>query len=292
METNSTSELCNTEEMEVNTVKDKRVIQDTHSYSCKAYKDGNGVCDSSPNTPDKKLSKKARKEQIQVNSDPSLTEIQDNIIRVISAKINERADITDEAVKHNTMQIEGLKKSLEFCHQEVVDLKKENATMKIRVEEMQKKVSEMEQKVNDTDRYSRRYNLRIYGMKEEREENVKAKVETICRPVIPGSDGEEVRVAVDVAHRIGRIDSGGKNKFPRPVIVRFMSRSARDTFWKGAKNNEFLKSMNLQVKEDLTADDRATRARLWPFVEKARKNGEKAYLVGNKAFVNGKEIKG
>lgn len=41
------------------------------------------------------------------------------------------------------------------------------------------------------------------------------------------------------------------------------------------------------MKEDLTAEDRATRARL-----KARKNGEKAYLIGNKAFVNGREIKG
>lgn len=40
------------------------------------------------------------------------------------------------------------------------------------------------------------------------------------------------------------------------------------------------------MKEDLTADDQATRAHLWPLVEKARKNGEKAYLVGNKAFVN------
>lgn len=287
---------CTEEEMEVVTIKDKRTNQDMHSYSCKAYKESDGTCDSSPNTPDKKLPKKARKEQMQVgltlNSEPSLAELQDNIIRVITAKINERADQTDEAVKHNTMQIEGLKKSLEFCHQEVVDLKKENNTMKVRVEQMQTKVTELEQKVNDADRYSRRYNLRVYGVAEEREENVKVKVKEICREAIPGSDGKEIAVAVDVAHRIGRIDSGGKNRFPRPVIVRFTSRSARDAFWKGAKNNEFLRSRGFQVKEDLTVDDRATRARLWPLVEKARKNGEKAYLVGNKAFVNGKEIKG
>lgn len=209
--------------MEVVTIKDKRVIQDTHSYSCKAYKENDGTCDSNPNTPDKKLSKKARKEQRQVNSEPSLAELQDNVIRVITAKINERADQTDEAVKHNAMQIEGLKKSLDFCHQEVVDLKKENTIMKMRVEQMQKEVTELEQKVNDADRYSRRYNLRVYGVAEEREENVKVKVKEICRAAIPGSDGEEIEAAVDVAHRIGRMDSGGKNQLPRPVIVRFSS---------------------------------------------------------------------
>lgn len=105
-------------------------------------------------------------------------------------------------------------------------------------------------------------------MNEEREANVKAKVETVCRAEIPGSDGEEVRVALDVAHCIERIDGEGK-KFPRMVIVRFTSRSA--TFSKGAKNNEFLKSSNLQVKEDLTAG-RATHAHLWLFVEQARKS--------------------
>lgn len=292
MDGNATVESCVAEGMEIVTIKDKRVIQDTHSYSCRAYKESNGACDSSPNTPDKKLSKKARKEQMQVSSEPSLADLQDNIIRVITAKINERADQTDEAVKHNTLQIEGLKKSLDFCYQEVFDLKKENATMKLRVEQMQKKLCEVEQKANDTDRYSRRYNLRLYGVVEERDENIKSKVKGFCSAAVPGSDGEAIVAAVDVVHRIGRIDGSGKKQFPRPVIVRFASRSARDAFWKGSKNNEFLKNKGVQVKEDLTADDRAARARLWPFIEKARKNGERAYLVGIKAFVNGKEIKG
>lgn len=40
---------------------------------------------------------------------------------------------------------------------------------------MQKKVSKLEQKVNDTDRYSHRYNPHVYGVAEEREENIKVK---------------------------------------------------------------------------------------------------------------------
>ncbi|ROL42095.1 hypothetical protein DPX16_19542 [Anabarilius grahami] len=201
---------------------------------------------------------------MQVSSDLSLAELQDNVICVITAKINERADQTDEAVKHNTMQIEGLKKSLEFCHQEVVDLKKENSSMKVRVEQMQKKVTELEQKVNDADRAesqqvvvwslceceSDRSRHATYGVAEEREENVKVKVKEICCAAIPGSDGEEIVAAVDMAHRIGRMDSG---QFPRPVIVRFTSRAARDAFWKGAKNNEFLKSRGFSAHSLLSA---------------------------------------
>lgn len=50
----------------------------------------------------------------------------------------------------------------------------------MRVEQMQKKVNEMEQKLNDADRYSRRYNLRVYGVAEEWEENIKVEVKEIC----------------------------------------------------------------------------------------------------------------
>lgn len=121
------------------------------------------------------------------------------------------------------------------------------------------------------------------------------KLKEICHAAIPGSDWETIMAAwwimVDVAHRIGRTDSRLKHPFPWPVIVRFMPRSARDVLWKGARINEFLRSRGFQVKEDLTADNRAMHACLWPFVRKARKNGEKAYLMGKKAFVNGKEIK-
>jgi len=97
--------------------------------------------------------------------------------------------------------------------------------------------------------------------------------------------------AVDVAHRIGRPSEGGQNQPPRPVIIKFISRTARDILWKGSKANKYLKNNRLNFKEDLTAADRATCSRLWLSVEAARKKGDKAYFVGNKAYVNGKEIK-
>lgn len=56
--------------------------------------------------------------------------MQENIIRVLTAKIDQRADQIDMAVKQNTLQIEGLKKSLDNCYQDIADLKKESACLK------------------------------------------------------------------------------------------------------------------------------------------------------------------
>ncbi|GAA6082792.1 uncharacterized protein LOC120494537 [Tachysurus ichikawai] len=83
----------------------------------------------------------------------------------------------------------------------------------------------------------------------------------------------------------------GRTSNPRPVIMRFISRTARDFILKNSKNNEYLTSKGLRFKEDLTASDREAQNRLWPAVEKARKEGKNAYFNGARAFVDGKEIR-
>lgn len=80
------------------------------------------------------------------------------------------------------------------------------------------------------------------------------------------------------------------NNQPRGVIIQFPSRIYRDAVWRSAKKSTFLKDNNLKLAEDLSADDRARRNRLWPAVDKARKENKLAFFVGGRAFVNGKEI--
>lgn len=104
--------------MEVVANKEKRTVREIHSYACQAS--AFEECVSSPNTPTKPQMKKARGNKKQ----PSLLELQDTIISAVIDKINERADQTDKAVHYNTVQIDGLKKSLDFCHKKVADLKK------------------------------------------------------------------------------------------------------------------------------------------------------------------------
>ncbi|CAL8290403.1 unnamed protein product [Arctogadus glacialis] len=72
--------------------------------------------DSDPNTPVKPKGKKQRAEM-------SLHELQNNIVGIISTKINERADNLESMINHNTVSIDALKKSIDFAFAEVDSLK-------------------------------------------------------------------------------------------------------------------------------------------------------------------------
>ncbi len=265
--------------------KEKRQILEAHSYACKV-KDG-GECNSDPNTSTKHVKKKTKTNE---GKETSLSELQENIIRILTEKIDERADQTDMAVKQNTLQIEGIKKSLDSCHQDVAELKKENACLKVQCTEFQGRISEMEQKINDAERYSRHWNLRLYMRNEKSDENIKATVKDISK-VFPEAHNTSVIDGVDVVHRIGRLKDARESSTPRPVIIRFISRSERDLVWKLSKANNLLSIKHLRFKEDLTAADKEACKKLWPLVEKARKEGKRAHFVGNKAYVDNKEVR-
>lgn len=271
--------------------KEKRRIEETHSYACKAT-DG-GDCESIPNTPIKNhASKKSKCDQSPTEIQPTLMEVQNTIIQILSEKINNRADQLEKMIKYNSAEIENISEALNSVHNDVLDLKKENEKLKSDNADLKKKTSELEQRVNEQERYSRRWCLRLYGMPENAAENAKEKVKDVCRALVPEKEKNEVVAALDIAHRLGRLRTGedlqGK---PRPIIIRFTSRAARDLIWKHAKQNTFLPNQGFTFKEDLTADDKAARSHLWPAVEKARKEGKIAYFSGVKAFVDGKEIR-
>ncbi|MEQ2208033.1 hypothetical protein XENOCAPTIV_023462 [Xenoophorus captivus] len=144
--------------------------------------------------------------------------------------------------------------------------------------------------MDEADRYSRRLNLRLCSVPEKGEDDIKTRVEEICRKALAETEATAVICAIDVIHRIGKRQDGRPNT-PRPVIITFTSRSTRYALWKGTKKCVNLKNNWLCFKEDLTAADREACSKLWPAIEEARKRGEKAYYVGNRAFVNGKEIR-
>ncbi len=60
----------------------------------------------------------------------SLSDVQENIIRILSEKINERSDQLERMVKENSFNIEALGKSLTSVHDDVMVLQKENEMLK------------------------------------------------------------------------------------------------------------------------------------------------------------------
>lgn len=214
-------------------------------------------------------------------SDLSLEVVQANIL----AAVNQRADNLELMVRDNKSGIEELKTSINFAFAEIEDLKNENKKLSELCTSHEKTIKNMEIRLTETERYRRRWALRLYGLPEEREENVKRKAIDICQQIAPN---QNMNQAIDVVHRIGRRDAS--NTHPRSVIILFAFRTARDEVWKNARNHIFLREKRLRFGEDLTQADKKTRERLWPRIEEARKQGKRAFFRGTRAFIEDVEI--
>ncbi|KAL0153883.1 hypothetical protein M9458_050804 [Cirrhinus mrigala] len=237
--------------------------------------DVRGLCTSFPTTPSNSPASKKSK------ADLSLHELQENIITAL----NNRADSLEEMIIANSNTIEELKSSLLFVNAEIADLQKSKVELTAKVTEQTKAISQLENRVIEAERYKRRWCLRLYGAPEVENENVKVKVMEICKGVAPEIMAK-MSEAVDVAHRLGRPVAGRA----RAIINLFALRWVRDVIWKSAKNSDYLKERKLRFGEDLTKEEKASRALLWPYVQKARNEGKKSYFIGSKAYVDGREI--
>ena len=103
--------------------------------------------DSAPSTPATKKGK----------TKPTLSELQDNIVRLVAQQIKVNADCLAILIKNNTDTIEDLKKTTEFLFQEIRDTKEEITTVKQVSDDYQKRITVMEDKINDMDHYHRHH---------------------------------------------------------------------------------------------------------------------------------------
>lgn len=218
---------------------------------------------------------------------------QDNIvITTLSQLIKEQADSikilvseNSKKIDGNALKIEGLKKTVDFVCSEVKEAQQRVKNVDGRLKEEEKKVAALQTHVCELETYSRRWNLKVYGVAENTAENVKEKVTELCRNILPD---DKLTPAIDVAHRIGKLTPA--SSLPRAIIIRFSQRSYRDAVWKAAKNPPVMRDNKLRFVEDLPQPVKEARMKMWPLVNKARSEGKSAYFVGARAFVNGKEI--
>ncbi|XP_072177833.1 uncharacterized protein [Diadema setosum] len=95
---------------------------------------------------------------------------------------------------------------------------------------LKESVTQLENRVTDLDQYHRRVNLEFVGIPETEGENVKKIVVEVAKHADPNLAEQDV----DVTHRLGpKKEKGGP---PRPIIVRFTTRRARDAVYNGRKN--------------------------------------------------------
>lgn len=122
--------------------------------------------------------------------------------------------------------------------------KEEINKLEVNIQEMKKENMALTEKVDALEQYSRRNNVRIFGIPEDvgGKENLEDKVISLC------TDKLGVRIApekIDRCHRLGSVKPGA----PRAVIVKFVSYKDRCVLF---NNKKLFKGTRVVVSEDLT----------------------------------------
>ncbi|ROL23476.1 hypothetical protein DPX16_18744 [Anabarilius grahami] len=81
-----------------------------------------------------------------------------------------------EAITENTKQITDVKTAVEFVSAEVNDVKIQLGTMKSQMKNVETKSSEQEKRLSHLEGYTRRWNLRVYGIPEKEREDVRENI--------------------------------------------------------------------------------------------------------------------
>lgn len=242
--------------------------------------------DSNPSTPLKSQSgKKAKK-----SSGTDLTDNVSNVaildaIKALGVKVEEQHEDISMQLKQHSAMIASVAKAVQINAEEVKECKDKVSMLEKQVETLTKENDNLRNRVLDQERYKRRWCLRIRGMKEKYDENIREDVIQLLVKITP-EFSSNMCDAVDVVHRVGKKEANR----PREVIVLFVRRGVREEIWKRTKDSVVCRDAGIRFAEDLTREDRLARRALWPKIEQARKEGKMAGFRGPFGFINGKRI--
>lgn len=130
--------------------------------------------------------------------------------------------------------------------------------------------------ITECKHYSWRWALKLHGLKDETNEDVRKCVINIFVKVAPVVH-EYLEEGIDIAHPVGPKKPDGPH---RSIIILFALRRIRAALRKNAKGCTFLRDNKLRITEALSSEDRSAREKLWSLVRKAREEGKKASFLG------------
>lgn len=152
---------------------------------------------------------------------------------------------------------------------------------------MQKDYSALKTALIESQRYNWKSLLKLHGLKELEVEDIRRRVIEVLQQVAPDLSVDLLDAGVDVVHRLGLSLNTGKC---RSVIIRFSLRIVRKAVWKAGRNctEKFLHDNRSTITEPVPPEDRVAQQKLWPFVQKARRDGKKASYRDSYALIDGK----
>ena len=135
-------------------------------------------------------------------------------------------------------------------HQEEIEfLKKENTMLRELLSEEKYSNSVALSKLNDLEQYSRRNNIRIFGLKDQdRKETAQTTEKQVIETIRNKLDLTVHPKDIQIAHRTGSF----RSESDRPVIVQFVSRKTKSAILQKRRQ---LKGSRISIAEDLTPNN-------------------------------------
>lgn len=172
------------------------------------------------------------------------SQIQDikEILKVnIKSLINDKAFLTSIANEVAAIVEEKLQKSFDEIHGKVLEMNNKIATLELQNNQLTRDNLKIQLELDNLQQYSRRNNIRIFGIKEEAAEDTHKVVLNMFSEKLKLKIDES---AIDRTHRVG-----GNTSKNRHLIVKFVSYQTRAQI---ILNRKLLKGTGITVTEDLT----------------------------------------
>ncbi|CAN7979536.1 unnamed protein product [Ixodes pacificus] len=156
------------------------------------------------------------------------------------------------------------------------ELKRKSDALATRLEQSNNEIVELRSVLNEAEMYSRRKNIEIHGIKQQRHEDITKLVQELAsRLELPVPAPEQI----EAAHRL----KAKEGKVP-PILVRFKEKASRD-LWTEKRNT--LRAEGIYINENIT---RALRSLFWETKNAAKEKLYKfVWMRNGKIFVRQKE---
>lgn len=190
------------------------------------------------------------------------TESASPTLQSIDTKLNSIITILEK----NSNDISEIKKeqrdmceSIEMCHSNINDIKALVTDQDVKISKCEDDIlrinketnrisnilSKVKEEVRDLEQYSHRNNLIVYGIPEEKNENIILVVKRLANALQFENWSSNL---LDALHRMGKTDFSRSQ--PRPIIIRFISRLDRDLFLSKRKVRRNLRASDLGYSSD------------------------------------------
>ncbi|XP_013889076.1 uncharacterized protein LOC106536364 [Austrofundulus limnaeus] len=200
-------------------------------------------------------------------------------------QLTDKIDTLGSQLQQNSGMLANIAKAVEFNAAEIKDCQTRLGSTENDVAALKKDKTELLERVLELERYKRRWNLKIRGLKEKDGENIREVVTSLLVKISP-SWASNINLIVDSVHRLGR----HMENQTRQVIIQFTQRMHRDELWRITKDSALCKELRIAFIEDLCKADRDSRAAVWPKIQQARAEGKRAYYRGGVGYINGQKI--